>query len=117
MGGTLKKECNRHLKNLGNLLQSARSDSVCTLFVFLHLLEREFECIAELFLAHPQHHATHSYPAAHVLVDGVGSFLRHYSVLLLFSPGLEPDATDQTRSAITRTRGSNVNTQNSTVIT
>src|ERR1700730_9446246 len=100
MGGTLKKECNRYLKNLGNLLQSARPDSGCTLFVFLQLLKREIECLAKLFLAHPQHHATHPYPAAHVLVDGVGSFLRHYSVLLLFSPGLEPDATDQTRSRL-----------------
>jgi len=37
---------NRHLQNVGDLLQPARSDAVGALLVFLHLLEREAERIA-----------------------------------------------------------------------
>src|ERR1700736_5281403 len=48
----LEEECHRDLENMGNLLQSAGSDPVGSLLVFLHLLERETQCATELFLAH-----------------------------------------------------------------
>src|SRR3954453_18719408 len=49
------------------------------LFVFLHLLKSETECIAKFFLAHTEHHAPHAHAAADVSVDGVGGFgLGHF---------------------------------------
>jgi hypothetical protein len=55
-----------------DLLQPARSDAVGAFLVFLHLLKGEAQCVAELFLAHRQHHAAHAHAAADVLVDRVG---------------------------------------------
>jgi hypothetical protein len=52
-----------------DVLQAARPHTVRSLFVFLHLLEREPEPIGERRLAHSEHHATHSDPAAYVFVD------------------------------------------------
>jgi hypothetical protein len=57
------------------LLQPARSDAVGALLVFLHLLEREAERIAQSPLAHCKHPTAHAHPAADVLVDGVRGLL------------------------------------------
>src|SRR5262245_44163090 len=86
MGCALEEERDRDLEYMGDLLQSAGADAVGSFFVFLHLLESQRQCIAKLLLAHAQHHPTHSDPAADMLVDGVGSFLRHSSDLLILSP-------------------------------
>src|SRR5262249_19670844 len=51
--------------------------AVCSLFIFLDLLERQSERITEFLLAHSQHHSTHAYPATYMLVDRVGSLLCH----------------------------------------
>jgi hypothetical protein len=41
----------------------------------LDLLKRQPKCVAEIRLAHCQHHPAHAHPAADVLVDGIWSFL------------------------------------------
>ena len=43
-----------------DVLQAARAHTVRSLLVFLHLLEREAERIAEFLLAHAEHHAPHA---------------------------------------------------------
>jgi hypothetical protein len=52
-------------------LQPARANTIGPLLVFLHLLERKTERIAELPLAHGEHQPPHAHPAADVLVDGI----------------------------------------------
>src|SRR6516164_7784820 len=79
--GILKKERHRHLEDLGNLLEPACSDPVRALLIFLNLLERETEGLAELFLTHGQHHAPHPDPAPHVPVDRVRGLLCHIELL------------------------------------
>ena len=71
VGRALEEERYWSLQNVGDLLQPARSDAVSALLVFLHLLEREAERIAQFSLAHCKHHAAHAHPAADVLVDWV----------------------------------------------
>src|SRR5258707_13390588 len=67
--GAFEKERNRHLKDLGNVLQSAGTDAVHSFLIFLHLLERQAECPTQCFLAHAQHHSTHAHAASYMLVD------------------------------------------------
>src|SRR4051812_24351703 len=57
VGSAVEQEPDRNLQYIGNLLEPAGADPIGALFVFLHLLEREAESVAELFLAHRQHHA------------------------------------------------------------
>src|SRR4029079_3684989 len=59
----VKEERHRHLKDVRNLLQPARADAICALFVLLHLLKGQAKSITELLLAHREHHATHPYAA------------------------------------------------------
>jgi hypothetical protein len=73
----LKKEGNRHLKDLGYVLQAAGTDAVHSLLIFLHLLERETKRVAELFLANAQHHSAHTHAASHMLVDSEIDVLCH----------------------------------------
>src|SRR5439155_7794687 len=79
---TLEKKRHRNLQDVRNLLQPAGADPVRALLVFLDLLEREAKPIAELLLAHAQHHATHAHTAPDMLVDGVGSLLGYHNDLL-----------------------------------
>ena len=59
------------------MVKAARADSICTLFVFLHLLECQTKGIAELLLAHAEHQPAHAHAAAHVPVGEVWQFLGH----------------------------------------
>ena len=77
----VEEERHRHLQDVRDLLQPARADPVRALLVFLHLLEGQAERVAELFLAHAQHHPAHPHPRAHVLVGRIGRLLRHHVVL------------------------------------
>jgi hypothetical protein len=61
------------------LLQAARSDTICSLLIFLHLLERNPERVAEFRLAHSEHLPMHPDPAAHVFVHGVGGLFLYCS--------------------------------------
>ena len=51
--------------------------SVHTPFVLLHLLKGQAERLAQLLLAHTEHHAPHAKPAADVLVDGIWILCAH----------------------------------------
>ena len=42
----------RHLENLGDALQASGADTVCTVFVFLNLLEGDAELFAHVVLRH-----------------------------------------------------------------
>jgi len=53
------------------VLQSACPDPVRALFVFLYLLKSNPEGVPKLLLAHLEHQAAHTNPAADVVVDGV----------------------------------------------
>ncbi len=63
------------------MLQAAGPDPIGAFLVFLHLLEREPERVAKLFLAHAEHHAPHTHPTADVTVDRVGYLLGHWADL------------------------------------
>src|SRR5262249_31926447 len=60
------------LQDMRDLLQAARANAVLSVLIFLHLLEREPEPVAERLLAHSKHHPAHPDTAAHVPIDGVG---------------------------------------------
>src|SRR5580704_6181456 len=82
MRRALEKESDRHLKDMRYLLEPARPNAVRAFFVFLYLLESKPKRITKLFLAHTQHHPTHSHPASHMPIDGVRGLLGHYLDLL-----------------------------------
>ena len=75
-GAPSKKNATGTCRNVGDLLQPARSDAVGAVLVFLHLLEGESERIAQFRLAHCKHLAAHAHAAADVLVGGVRGLLR-----------------------------------------
>ena len=60
---------------------ACRTNPVCPLFVFLHLLERQAKGVSEVRLAHIEHHPAHAHPTAHMLIDRVRRLLAHNSVL------------------------------------
>jgi hypothetical protein len=59
------------------MLQAASADAVCAFFVFLHLLERQPERIAEIGLGHAEHQAAHAHSFSDVGVSRVYSVLWH----------------------------------------
>src|SRR6266576_1513992 len=77
MRRTLEEECNGDLQDLRDVLESTRADAVGAFLVFLYLLKRDAERIAELRLAHAEHHPAHAYAAADVPVDRVWGLLGH----------------------------------------
>jgi hypothetical protein len=54
---------------MSNVLQTACADSIGTLLIFLHLLEREPKGIAKCGLSHPEHLPAHTHATAHMLVN------------------------------------------------
>src|SRR6516225_6036557 len=71
-GRAFKEKSDRDLENVRNLLKTTRADPVGALLVFLNLLESQTERVAELLLAHSQHHPAHANPASDMLVGWVG---------------------------------------------
>src|SRR3954453_14388420 len=71
----LEKEGDGDAEYGGNRLQAAGTDAIGALFIFLDLLERDAEILAQLFLAHSEHIAAKPDPASHVNVDGIGFLL------------------------------------------
>jgi hypothetical protein len=59
---------------MSNVLQTACADSIGTLFIFLHLLEREPKGSAKSSLTHPEHLPAHSHATAHMLVNCIWQF-------------------------------------------
>ena len=78
-----EEKCHRNLQDLRNLLQAAGANAVGALFVFLHLLKRQPERVAQFLLAHAEHHPSHAHAAADVLVDRIRRLLRHKILLCL----------------------------------
>jgi hypothetical protein len=66
-----EEERHRDLQDMGDVLQAARADAILSILIFLHLLPRQPEVVAELLSAHSEHHPAHPDPAAHVFVDGI----------------------------------------------
>src|SRR5664280_693330 len=77
MRAAFEEKRNRHLQDVGNMLQPAGADAVGALLVFLHLLEGEAEGVAELFLTHFEHHPAHAHARADMLIRQVGYFFLH----------------------------------------
>jgi hypothetical protein len=82
----LEEERHGHLQSMANLLEPARADPVSAFFVFLDLLERDVERIAEFRLAHVQHHSAHTHAGANMLVYVVGQLWR---AIVFFSQEIE----------------------------
>ena len=70
-GGFLVEELHRNAQHLCQIEQPAGADAVDALLVFLHLLERQAELLAELLLAHAEQHAPKANAAADVHIDRV----------------------------------------------
>ena len=73
----LEEERHRNLQDMRDVLEAARADSICTLFVFLHLLERQAKGMPEFLLAHAEHQPAHAHTSANVLVGGVWQLFHH----------------------------------------
>src|SRR5208283_5053349 len=85
-GRAFEKERYRDLEDLCDLLKATSADAVSALLVFLHLLKCQAEGVAELLLAHPKHHATHTHPAADMLVDRVWCLFGHHRNVSPYPP-------------------------------
>jgi hypothetical protein len=73
-----EKEGRRNVEGSRNLLKPARADSVGALFVFLDLLKRQTQGVAQFFLTHAKHDAPHTDAAADVPVDRVRYFFHEF---------------------------------------
>src|SRR5664279_456238 len=71
---SFEKKCRRHIEGSGNLLKPAGADSIGPFFVFLDLLERQPQGVAQFFLTHAKHHAPHTDAAADMPVNRVRYF-------------------------------------------
>src|SRR5580692_801158 len=82
---TLEEERNRHLKDLGNVLQAAGADAIGALLVFLDLLECQAKGVGNIGLTHIEHETAHAQAAADVLVYRIENASGHR--ITLNSPG------------------------------
>jgi hypothetical protein len=77
------------------LLEPARANSVGPFFVFLNLLKRQTQSVAQFFLTHAEHDTPHTDAAANVPIDRVRYFFhefrsnRHTSAAALQARGAE----------------------------
>src|SRR5580704_14170871 len=84
----LEEERDQYLKDVRNLLQPAGTDPIGAFLVFLHLLKRQTESVAELLLAHRQHHSAHAHAAADMFVDRIRRLFGDHDHPLLYHPCL-----------------------------
>jgi hypothetical protein len=75
---SVEEERNRHLKDLGDVLQPARANAVGPLLIFLNLLKRQSKRVRKSCLAHFEHQAPHPHAAADMPVDGIKTASRHF---------------------------------------
>jgi hypothetical protein len=75
---SVEEERNRHLKDLGYVLQPAGANAVGSLLIFLNLLERQSKRVRKSCLAHFEHQAPHPHAAADMPVDGIKTTSRHF---------------------------------------
>jgi hypothetical protein len=64
----LKEERYRHTKDVGQMLETAGTDAVGALLVFLHLLEGQSQTIRQLRLTEVEHKSTHADAATNMVV-------------------------------------------------
>jgi hypothetical protein len=68
---TFEEKRDRHLKDLGDVLQAAGADAIGPFLVFLDLLERQPEGVPEIALAHIEHEPPHAHAAPTCLSIGL----------------------------------------------
>ena len=68
------KKGNRNIENFRKLIKAASADAVGAAFIFLNLLKRQANGLAELILTITQKGATQTHTAADVNVDGIRLF-------------------------------------------
>ena len=76
-GRALEEKWNRHLKDLGEVLQAAGADPIGPLLVFLDLLESQPEGVRHVGLAHIEHETPHAHATTDMLVDRIERALTH----------------------------------------
>ena len=72
-GCLLVEELHRNAQHLRQIEQSAGANTIDALLVFLDLLERQAELLAELLLAHAKQHTTEPHAASDMDVDRIWS--------------------------------------------
>ena len=73
---TIIEEIDRYAEDARYFEQPSRADAIDAFFVFLDLLEREAEQIAQTFLTHADQHAPYAHAISNLSIDGIG-FFRH----------------------------------------
>jgi hypothetical protein len=86
---TLEQERHRNFQHGADLLQPARADSVCALFIFLDLLDRQSECFAERDPADLPFAPPHANALADVSVNRVRRFWRHWQRSIINAASLQ----------------------------
>jgi len=74
IGGAFKEITDGNAQNIRHLKQTAGPDAVDTFFVFLDLLERNAERLAQFLLRHADLEPLQPYPASDIAIDGIASF-------------------------------------------
>ena len=78
--GEGKEICHRHAEHLGDPLQPARRNAVRALFVFLHLLERHADELAELGLRQAALQAQRAHALPDLGVAGISAASCHFGL-------------------------------------
>jgi hypothetical protein len=81
VGQALEEEGYRHAKDLAQLLQAARADTVRTLLVFLNLLKCQPKRVCDFFLALVEHKAPHTQAPANMRIGRMDPVHDHRQVL------------------------------------
>ena len=84
VGASFEEERHRNLQDVRDVLGSAGADSICTLFVFLHLLECQAKGMPQFLLSHVEHQPAHAHTVAHILVSWVCDLLCHTRLIPRF---------------------------------
>ena len=75
IGAPSKKKAGGTFKRRRNLLQSAGANPIGAFFIFLNLLERQPQGLAEFLLTHAEKDSAHTDPAADMAVDRIRDLL------------------------------------------
>jgi hypothetical protein len=73
----VEEELDRHVEDLGELIEPARADPVRAALVFLDLLEGQPQGLGQLLLAHPEHGPPQADAGAHMRIDGAWTHQLH----------------------------------------
>jgi hypothetical protein len=76
---SFEEKVDLNAKYLGRVLQPACANTICALFVFLNLLERNPKCRSQSTLAHTDEHTPHSQSRTNVVVYRI-RYLLHFKM-------------------------------------